>query len=60
VKASLSVPSFLDNFDIEANEFTNIEIEQELQQAVQLLDSVKLTSFQRYHYDVEINSRYPD
>lgn len=34
VKASLSVPSFYDNFDLEAGTFRNAEIEQQLKQAV--------------------------
>ena len=37
VKASLSVPSFHENFDLEANKLVNSEIEQELKQAVKQL-----------------------
>ena len=37
VKASISVPSFFDNFDMKNNELTNPQIKQELHQAVQLL-----------------------
>jgi len=37
IKASISVPSFHDNFDIEANNITNTVIRNELQRAVQLL-----------------------
>ncbi len=37
LKASLSVPSFYENFDVGANELTNSEIKQELQSAVGLL-----------------------
>ncbi|RZM78479.1 NADPH-dependent FMN reductase [Pseudoalteromonas rubra] len=37
VKASLSVPSFFDNFDSEAGELTNIELKQQLEAALQLL-----------------------
>ena len=37
VKASISVPSFYDNFDVDTNQLTNAQIKRELQQAVQLL-----------------------
>ena len=37
VKASISVPSFYDNFDMKNNELTNPQIKQELDQAVQAL-----------------------
>ena len=37
LRASISVPSFYDNFDVAANEMTNPEIKQELQGAVGLL-----------------------
>ncbi|MCG7561079.1 MULTISPECIES: NAD(P)H-dependent oxidoreductase [Pseudoalteromonas] len=37
VKASLSVPSFFDNFDLEAGELKNTEIKQELEAALKLL-----------------------
>ncbi|QTL37719.1 MULTISPECIES: NADPH-dependent FMN reductase [Pseudoalteromonas] len=37
VKASLSVPSFFDNFDSEAGELTNTELKQQLEAALQLL-----------------------
>ncbi|CAM4226093.1 NADPH-dependent FMN reductase [Vibrio agarivorans] len=37
VKASVSVPSFYDNFDVEADVVTNAEIAQQIRQAVQLL-----------------------
>ncbi|KAF7781299.1 hypothetical protein PRUB_b0469 [Pseudoalteromonas rubra] len=37
VKASLSVPSFFDNFDSEAGELKNAEIKQELEAALKLL-----------------------
>lgn len=37
VKASLSVPSFFDNFDLEAGELTNPDIKQALEAALQLL-----------------------
>jgi len=37
VKASVSVPSFYDNFDVDANELSNAQIKREIQQAVQLL-----------------------
>ncbi|WP_264877009.1 NADPH-dependent FMN reductase [Vibrio agarivorans] len=37
VKASVSVPSFYDNFDVEAGVVTNAEIAQQIRQAVQLL-----------------------
>jgi NAD(P)H-dependent FMN reductase len=37
VKASVSVPSFYDNFDVEAGVVTNAEIAQQIHQAVQLL-----------------------
>jgi NAD(P)H-dependent FMN reductase len=37
VKASISVPSFFDNFDVERNELTNAEIKKEIQLALKLL-----------------------
>lgn len=37
VKASVSVPSFYDNFDLEAGQFRNQEIAQQVKQAVQSL-----------------------
>ncbi|TMP37330.1 NADPH-dependent FMN reductase [Pseudoalteromonas rubra] len=37
VKASLSVPSFFDNFDLEAGELTNPDIKQALEAALTLL-----------------------
>ena len=37
LKASLSVPSFYENFDVSANELTNPEIKQALLRAVGLL-----------------------
>ncbi|TMP30838.1 NADPH-dependent FMN reductase [Pseudoalteromonas rubra] len=37
VKASLSVPSFFDNFDLEAGELTNPDIKQALEAALKLL-----------------------
>ncbi|WP_125562526.1 MULTISPECIES: NADPH-dependent FMN reductase [Pseudoalteromonas] len=37
VKASLSVPSFFDNFDLEAGELKNTDIKQELEAALKLL-----------------------
>ncbi|MCG7536658.1 NAD(P)H-dependent oxidoreductase [Pseudoalteromonas sp. OOF1S-7] len=37
VKASLSVPSFFDNFDSETGELTNDEIKQQLEAALKLL-----------------------
>ncbi|QPB85772.1 NADPH-dependent FMN reductase [Pseudoalteromonas rubra] len=37
VKANLSVPSFFDNFDLEAGELKNTEIKQELEAALKLL-----------------------
>ncbi|MGR5168876.1 NADPH-dependent FMN reductase [Vibrio astriarenae] len=37
VKASVSLPSFYDNFDVEAGVVTNAEIAQQIRQAVQLL-----------------------
>ena len=51
MKASISVPSFHENFDIETNKIVNLEIQHELQQAMQLLaasgGSDKLTSVSR-------------
>lgn len=37
VKATLSVPSFFDNFDVEAGQLKNSELAEKLQQAVNLL-----------------------
>jgi hypothetical protein len=37
MRASLSVPSFYNNFDIEANTLISSKIQKDLQQAVQLL-----------------------
>ncbi len=37
VKASISVPSFFDNFDVAKNELVNQEIKQEIEQALALL-----------------------
>ena len=37
IKASLSVPSFFDNFDMQEGELTNPELKQQLQQAVNAL-----------------------
>ena len=37
VKASMSVPSFYENFDVAANQLTNVQLLREMQQAVQLL-----------------------
>lgn len=37
VKASLSIPSFYDNFDIEKQQLTNLELEDKLQSAITLL-----------------------
>jgi chromate reductase len=37
LKASISVPSFYENFDVSANELTNSEIKQALHSAVRLL-----------------------
>lgn len=39
VKASISVPSFYDNFDSESKRLTNPDINQQLMSAVELLDS---------------------
>lgn len=37
LKASISVPNFFENFDVSANELTNVQIKQELQGALRLL-----------------------
>ncbi|PCJ25724.1 MAG: NADPH-dependent FMN reductase [SAR86 cluster bacterium] len=37
LKANVSVPSFHENFDLQANEISNHEIRQELREAIQLL-----------------------
>ena len=37
VKASMSVPSFYENFDVDTNQLTNVQLMREMQQAVQLL-----------------------
>jgi chromate reductase len=37
VRASISVPSFYDNFDLDSNQLTNARIRREIEQAVQLL-----------------------
>jgi chromate reductase len=37
VKATLSIPSFFDNFDVEIGKLKNIELNEKLQQAVALL-----------------------
>jgi NAD(P)H-dependent FMN reductase len=40
VKASISVPSFYDNFDVDTNQLTNAQIKREIEQAVQLLQEL--------------------
>ncbi|MEH6635888.1 MAG: NAD(P)H-dependent oxidoreductase, partial [Halioglobus sp.] len=37
VKASISVPSFYENFDVDTNQLTNVQLMREMQEAVQLL-----------------------
>jgi len=39
IKASLSVPSFFDNFDVQAGTLKNQALQQQLQQAVNSLTS---------------------
>lgn len=41
VKASISVPSFFDNFDLEPNQITNSEIAQKLNAAAKLISNLK-------------------
>ena len=40
VKASISVPSFHDNFDVDTNQLTNAQIKREIEQAVQSLQEL--------------------
>ncbi len=39
VRASISVPSFYANFDLDSNQFTNARIKREIERAVQLLQA---------------------